>query len=102
MQILVHILGQEIAVECAPREQMRLQDLAAALDARLVGFTGDAAGMKRLALAALSLLDEAQAAGAALARARSEIERLNDLVAEARLDAPPADERGRLSALRAM
>ena len=105
MQAVLRVLNQEIAFDCAPQDQRRLEDLASALDARLAGFCGDADGIKRLALTALSLLDEAQAAGAALARARGEIERLNDLVAEARIEAlpgQPADDRGRVGALRAM
>lgn len=97
MQTLLRILNEEIALECAPAEQRRLQDLAAALNARLAGFSGDADGMRRLAITALSLLDETQAAGAALARAHAEIERLNDSTVEALL---ASDDRGRLSALR--
>ncbi len=97
MQTLLRILNEEIALECAPAEQRRLQDLAVALNARLAGFSGDADGMRRLAITALSLLDETQAAGAALARAHAEIERLKDFAAEAPL---ASDDRGRLSALR--
>jgi hypothetical protein len=52
-----------------------------------------------LTLAALALLDEAQSANAALARARCEIERLNDMVAGAQLE--PLDNRGRVNVLRA-
>ena len=39
-----------------------------------------------LALTALALMDEAQTTNAALARARCEIERLNDMIAEARIE----------------
>ncbi len=102
MQAILRVLNEEIRLECAPHDQRRLEDLAAALNARLSGFFGDADGKRRLALTALSLLDEAQAAGAALARARSEIERLNDIIGEARLEAPaspPIDQRGRVGAL---
>jgi len=104
MQTVLHILNEEFRLECAPNEQRRLEDLAAALEARLAGFFGDAEGFRRLVLTALSLLDEAQATNAALARARCEIERLNDLVAEAGVAAaePVAlDDRGRVNALRA-
>jgi len=105
MQTVVKILDQDFAIACAEHEQRRLEDLARALEARLAGFSGDPDGLRRLVLTALSLLDEAQAAGAALARARSEIERLTDMVVEAKLEAaaPKADtgERGRVGALRA-
>jgi cell division protein ZapA (FtsZ GTPase activity inhibitor) len=104
MQAILRILNEEFSLDCAPDEQRRLEDLAAALDARLSGFSGDAEGYRRLVLTALSLLDEAQATGAALARARCEIERLNDMVAEARIEQdapPPLDDRGRVNALRA-
>jgi hypothetical protein len=70
---------------------------------RLAGFSGDPDAMRRLALAALSLMDEAQAANAALARARAEIERLTDLLVDAKLaeqQAARTDDRGRVSALR--
>ncbi len=103
MQAILRVLNEEIRLECAPHDQRRLEDLAAALNARLSGSSGAADGKRRLALTALSLLDEAQAAGAALARARSEIERLNDIIGEARLEAPagpPIDQRGRVGALR--
>ncbi len=100
MDITLTILGQDIALSCAPEEERRLRDLAAALEARLLG-EGDS--MRRLTLTALSLLDEAQAARAALARAHGEIERLTDMVVEARLatSAEPADaDRGRVNSLR--
>jgi bifunctional non-homologous end joining protein LigD len=60
--------------------------------------------MRRLALTALALLDETETKNAALDRARREIERLTDMVVEARLAAPPAhvdDERGQVISLRA-
>ena len=103
MQAVLKLLGQEFTLECAPHDQRRLEDLAAALSARLAGFGGDAEGLRRLALTALSLLDETQVAGAALARARGEIERLSDMLVDARLEteAVPLDaERGRVGALR--
>jgi cell division protein ZapA (FtsZ GTPase activity inhibitor) len=103
--MLLHILDQDISIDCAPHEERRLEDLARALDARLRSFPADADAARRLALAALALMDEAQATSAALARARCEIERLTDLVVEAKLEAAsaaPADtgERGRVGALR--
>lgn len=48
-------------------------------------------------------MDEVQVIGAALVRARCEIERLSDMLVEAKLEAPDApsnDERGRVDALR--
>jgi cell division protein ZapA (FtsZ GTPase activity inhibitor) len=86
------ILSQDIEIECAPEEQRRLIDLAAALEARLARIPADADHVRRLVLTALSLLDETQAAGAALARAHEEIERLSDQLAEATAEegAPPA------------
>jgi len=103
MSATLRILDAEIVLECAPSEQRRLADLAAALEARLAGFSGDAAGLRQLAVTALALMDEAQATGAALARARGEIERLTDMLVEARVGCEPAatDPRGRVVALRA-
>jgi cell division protein ZapA (FtsZ GTPase activity inhibitor) len=102
MRIIV--LGHAIELECQPHEQKRLEDLAAALNTRLAGVTGDPDAVRRLTLAALALMDEAQAANAALARARYEIERLTDMLVEAKLEAgdtePSAPERGRVGALR--
>jgi len=100
----VKILNQDFAIVCADHETRRLDDLAAALDARLKGFSGDADGVRRLALTALALMDEAQTTGAALARARCEIERLTDMVVEAKLEAahatPDNADRGGVSGLR--
>lgn len=87
MKLTLRILNQNFEVDCAPQEQRRLEDLAKALDSRLAGFTGDADGMRRLVLTSVALLDEVQATTAALVRAHGEIERLNDMVAEAQLDA---------------
>ena len=104
MRAILRILGQDIELECAACDERRLRDLAANLESRLSGCTGDADGVRQLALTALALMDEAQATGAALARARLEIERLTDLVVEADLNPrSPAseDERGRVDALRA-
>ena len=97
--ILLRVLDQDFALNCAASEQRRLEDLAAALNARLQGFAGDPDAMRALTLTALALLDETQATAAALARARGEIDRLTDMIVEAR--AEPADAgRGRTPALR--
>lgn len=100
-QTVFSILGEEFRFECAANEERRLRDLAAALDERLQ--VGEGAALARLVAVALSLLDEAQASGAALARARGEIERLSDeLTAQhrmARLTPGTLEERGRLAAL---
>ena len=103
-ETILRILGQEVRFDCAPGDVRRLEDLAAALEARLSGFSGDGEGLRRLTLTALALLDETQTSGAALARAHAEIERLNDLIAEAGVEiaaAPPApsQELGRVAAL---
>jgi cell division protein ZapA (FtsZ GTPase activity inhibitor) len=98
---VVKILDREFAIDCEPRDARRLEDLAAILNARLAAGEGDAT--RRLVMAALALADEAQTTGAALARARCEIERLTDLVVEAKLEAAGGagtDERGRVGALR--
>jgi cell division protein ZapA (FtsZ GTPase activity inhibitor) len=104
MRVTLRILGQDVALDCASGDERRLQDLASALEARLRGFSGNADAMRGLLLTSLALLDEAQATGAALARARLEIERLTDMLVEAKLAAPshasPEDERGRVEALR--
>lgn len=102
--ILLRILDRDIRLDCAPHEQRRLEDLAAALNARLAGFSGEPEGVKRLALTALSLLDETQAKSAALARARDEIERLSDLLIEAHVAAAPNapdEDLGRVASLAA-
>ncbi len=100
----VTILGQNIDIACAGRDQKRLADLAAALEQRLGRYPEDLDATRRLALAALALMDEAQTTGAALALARSEIERLTDMLVDAKLEAanacPVDEERGRVSALR--
>jgi hypothetical protein len=65
--------------------------------------SGEPDAMRRLVLTALALMDETQASAAALARARAEIERLTDMVVEARLEAagaaPDTGTRGRVAAL---
>ena len=102
-EAVLRVLGQDYRLECRAEEQRRLEDLAAALEARLSGLTGDEAAMRRLIMVALSLLDEAQASGAALARARGEIDRLSDILVEHRqkVEAAPGtlEERGRVLAL---
>jgi hypothetical protein len=97
--ILLNVLGLDIPLTCAAHEQRRLEDLAAALDARLAGFSGDADAMRRLAITALALLDESQAKSAALVRARGEIERLTDMVVDARQAAAADEDRGRVPSL---
>ena len=102
MQAVLNVANQELTIECADCDQRRLEDLAQALNARLARFSGDEDAMRRLVLTALSLLDQAQATSAALALAREEIERLTDMVVEARLDAQNVavnDERGRVGVL---
>lgn len=87
---ILHVLGQELRLDCDPMEARRLTDLAAALDARLRGAAlDDADGVRRIALTALALMDEAQSAAAALARAHGEIDRLNELL----LDSAPLPAR---------
>ena len=92
MQTVLHILNEEISVECSAVERRRLEDLGAALEARLSGFGGDPAGLRCLALTALALMDEVQTTNAALVRARCEIERLTDMIAEARIEDPAASD----------
>jgi cell division protein ZapA len=104
MQAIVKILGEDYAIDCAACDTRRLEDLAKALEARLQGFSGDTDASRRLVLTALGLIDEAQATSAALARARCEIERLTDMLVEAKLEAqssepPDSPDRGRVSAL---
>lgn len=82
-EIVIRLGDHEIVLECAPHEQRRLGDLAALLESRLAVYGGEPDMLRRLALTALALMDEAQSAGAALARARVEIDRLNDLACEA-------------------
>ena len=104
MQAQMTILGQTYALECTDAEQRRLEDLARALNERLQGTSGSPDAMRRLVFTALALMDEAQAAQAALARARCEIERLTDMVVEAHMEAQgvaaPDADRGRVSSLR--
>jgi cell division protein ZapA (FtsZ GTPase activity inhibitor) len=97
MRTVLRILNEEIRLDCAPDDQRRLEDLADALERRLAGFSGDEQGYRRLVLTSLALLDEAQCANAALARARCEIDRLNDMLAET----APAPLDARVNVLRA-
>ena len=103
-QAVLHVLGEDYRLTCDARDRRRLEDLAKALQARLDCINGDdTAAMRQLIMVSLSLLDEAQASGAALARARGEIERLSDVLAEQRLKVSLApgtlEERGRVAAL---
>jgi cell division protein ZapA (FtsZ GTPase activity inhibitor) len=97
----VKILDREFTIDCEERDARRLEDLAAALNERVAAGDGDET--RRLVMTALALMDEAQTTCAALARARCEIERLTDMVVEAKLEAAGGagtDERGRVGALR--
>lgn len=99
----ITILGQSVELDCQPHEEKRLEDLARALEARAAGVKGENDDVRRLILTALALMDEAQASSAALVRARGEIERLTDMLIEARLEAgaePDSADRGRVGALR--
>lgn len=99
----VTIRNRVFEIECAESDERRLEDLARALDQRLAGFKGEADEARALVLTALSLMDEVQAVSAALVRSRCEIERLTDMLVEAKLEAPHApvnDTRGRVGALR--
>jgi len=104
MHTKITVLGEEITLACAPEQQRRLEDLAKTLEARLSVFSGDTDGKRRLVLTAMALIDEVQATNAALARARCEVERLTDMVVEAKLEAagamPDSAELGRVTALR--
>ena len=103
MQASFTIMGRAFAIECDEGEQRRLEDLARALNARLESFPADADATQRLTLTALSLMDEVQVIGAALVRSRCEVERLTDMLVEAKLETPGApanDQRGRVGALR--
>ena len=86
MRTVLHILNEEVRLDCAADELRRLEDLADALERRLAGFWGDERGYRQLATAAL-------------ARARREIDRLNDSISDAA--ALPPDNRGRVNVLRA-
>jgi cell division protein ZapA (FtsZ GTPase activity inhibitor) len=90
-KVMVHVADQEIAIDCAPHQQRRVADLAALLESRLAVFAGEPETLRRLVLTALALMDEAQTAGAALARARGEIDRLNDLVCDVEADQGGSD-----------
>ncbi len=97
------ILGRDYASDCTVQEERRLQDLAHLLDARLQGFGAGADARRSLVLLTLALMDENQTTNAALARARDEIERLTDMLIDARLEAqskPDTAVRGGVGALR--
>ena len=89
-EVVVRIQGQEIRIDCAPHEQRRVADLAVLLESRLAVYAGEPEDARRLVITALALMDETQTAGAALARARAEIERLNDLL-NGQKDGPEAE-----------
>jgi cell division protein ZapA len=103
MQATLTILNREFTIECTEAEQRRLEDLGKALDARLQGCS-EPDQLRRIVFTALALMDEAQATHAALARARCEVERLTDMVVEAKLEAaqatPDTPDRGRVGSLR--
>lgn len=103
MQAVFNVLDHQVALDCAEEDRRRLEDLAHALEARIRRFENEPDGTRRLVLTALALLDEAQATSAALARARGEIERLTDMLIDARLEAqasPDTSVRGGVGALR--
>jgi cell division protein ZapA len=80
----VQVLGHVLRLNCPPEEARRLADLAAALEARVAALVAcEPDSQRRLAIAALALMDDLQGAGAALMRARREVERLTDLLLEA-------------------
>lgn len=79
------LLERELDIPCAATLEPRVSDLAAALEARIRQSAVAGDEVTRLALAALALVDETQVAHAALERARIEIERLTDLLVEARM-----------------
>lgn len=99
----VTVLGHSVAIKCSERDCRRLEDLAASLNERLGRTIEGQNDTSKLVLLALSLLDEVQAKGAALALARHEIERLTDMVVEAKLEAvgvlPVKEGRGLVGAL---
>lgn len=97
-EVVVHVAGQEVTVACAPHEQRRVADLVALLESRLAVYAGEPEAMRRLVLAALALLDETQAVGAALARAREELDRLNELSGESQIEID--EPSGRVASLR--
>lgn len=103
MQAVFNVLDTPVSLECAEEERRRLEDLARALEHRIKGFASEPDGTRRLILTALALLDEAQTTSAALVRARCEIERLTDMVIDAKLEAQGATDtnvRGSVGALR--
>ncbi|HVY86491.1 MAG TPA: cell division protein ZapA [Caulobacterales bacterium] len=87
----LRILEWDLSLDCPLEQERRLQDLARALEARLAQLNGrEPEAVKRLLLVALALMDETQAAGAALVRAHNEIERLSDQLADANAVQPLA------------
>lgn len=104
MAVTIRILGEDFHIQCNAGEQRRIEDLARALEARVAG-EAESGDVRKLILAALALIDEAQTTGAALVRARGEIERLNDMIAEANIEAAEGtsipQDRSRVRAQRA-
>ncbi len=101
--VSLQIDEQNLSIACNAHDSHRLTDLAALLNTRLAAYPCEMEMSERLALAALSLLDETQTRAAALVRARGEIDRLTDLLLEARVNAAPLavdEDRGRVAALR--
>jgi cell division protein ZapA (FtsZ GTPase activity inhibitor) len=81
----VSVLGEVFCVDCTAAEARRLTDLAASLEARLASIAGaETSPQRRLILVALGLMDDVQGSGAALVRARREIDRLGDLLEQVR------------------
>jgi cell division protein ZapA (FtsZ GTPase activity inhibitor) len=101
----ITILNRQFTIACTQAEERRIEDLARALNARLEGCSEPDA-LSRVVFTALSLMDEIQTTHAALARSHCEIERLTDMVVEAKLEAeaaqtaPDTPDRGRVSSLR--
>ena len=102
-EFVLRVGGEAHALDCDAQDMRRLEDLAAELETRLAAFPQDVPAVRRLALTALSLLNECQQAGAAAARAHVEIDRLQDVLAAACQELDPAadsTDRGVLSLLR--
>lgn len=104
MQITV--LNRPFTIDCTAAEERRIEDLAKALDARLKACS-EPDQLRKVVFTALALMDEVQTTHAALARSHCEIERLTDMVVEAKIEAeaaqaaaPDTGDRGRVSSLR--
>jgi cell division protein ZapA len=102
----ITILNRQFTIDCTEAEERRIEDLARALDARLQNCS-EPDQLRRVVFTALALMDEVQTTHAALARSHCEIERLTDMVVEAKIEAetaqtktPDTPDRGRVSSLR--